>query len=121
MRETVDRRASAGREGGRAGVGAAGRNRRRWGVAALAVVLLALVAFLGWPTIEAGLREQGAASVREAVLRAAAQCCAVEGSYPHTLSYLEEHYGLTVNRDDYAITYEAFASNVTPSVVVVPR
>lgn len=54
-------------------------------------------------------------------LRAAAQCCAVEGAYPHTLRHLEEHYGLTVNHDDYAITYEAFASNVVPSVVVVPR
>ena len=30
-------------------------------------------------------------------------------------------YGLRVNRDDYVITYEVFAENIMPSVVVVPR
>ena len=49
------------------------------------------------------------------------QCAAVEGAYPASLKYLEEHYGLIVNHSDYAVTYEAFASNVPPSVVVVPR
>lgn len=95
------------------------RERRRWpwALAVLAVVL----AVTAWPVVADALREQGAASVRDAVLRAAAQCCAVEGSYPHTLRHLEEHYGLTVNHDDYVVTYEAYASNVTPSVVVVPR
>lgn len=55
------------------------------------------------------------------VRKAAMQCAAVEGAYPARLSYLEEHYGLIVNHQDYAVTYEAFASNVPPSVVVVPR
>lgn len=97
------------------------RERRGWprALATVAVVLALVVA--AWPAVAGALREQGAASVRDAVLRAAAQCCAVEGSYPHTLRHLEEHYGLTVNHDDYVITYEAYASNVTPSVVVVPR
>lgn len=97
------------------------RERRGWPrvLAAVAVVLALVVA--AWPAVAGALREQGAASVRDAVLRAAMQCCAVEGSYPHTLRHLEEHYGLTVNHDDYVITYEAYASNVTPSVVVVPR
>lgn len=96
--------------------------RRRVAVGA-ALAALALAAACAWGA--AGARqaalEQGAASTRQAVLRCAAQCCAVEGSYPSTLSYLEDHYGLTVNHADYAVTYEAFASNVTPSVVVVPR
>lgn len=92
-------------------------------VVAAGVVTAALVAgiVLGWPAVESAVRAQGAVSVREAVLRAAAQCCAVEGAYPHTLRHLEEHYGLSVNHDDYVITYEAYASNVVPSVVVVPR
>ena len=99
--------------------GARGGGRRIW-AALLAVLVVTLVA-VAWQPVERALREQGAEAARAAVLRAAAQCCAVEGAYPSTLAHLEEHYGLSVNRDDYVVTYEAFASNVTPSVVVVPR
>lgn len=83
--------------------------------ASLIVVVLLIAA------AQAGARQQGAASVRTAILESAKQCCAVEGSYPATYQYLEEHYGLRVNDSDYVITYESFASNVMPSVVVVPR
>ena len=93
--------------------------RRIWAVL-LAVLVVTLVA-VAWQPVERALREQGAEAARAAVLRAAAQCCAVEGAYPSTLAHLEEHYGLSVNRDDYVVTYEAYASNVMPSVVVVPR
>lgn len=106
-------------DGGREPAG--GRGRRRWPRVVAALAVAAALAGAAWPAVAEALREQGAASVRDAVLRAAAQCCAVEGSYPHTLGYLEEHYGLTVNHEDYAITYEAYASNVTPSVRVVAR
>jgi hypothetical protein len=54
-------------------------------------------------------------------MSAAVRCCAIEGSYPLTLKHLEESYGLKINHRDYIITYEAYASNVAPSVVVVPR
>ena len=66
-------------------------------------------------------REQAAASLREAVLNSAKQCCAVEGSYPSSLSHLEEDYGLTINHDDYVVSYEWFADNVLPTVVVTAR
>ena len=101
--------------------GQVSRGRRALVGALLACAVAVATLALAWPAVAAALRDQGAASVREAVLRAASQCCAVEGSYPHNLSYLEEHYGLTVNREDYAVIYEAYASNVAPSVVVVPR
>lgn len=99
-------------------------SRRRRRRVALAVVALAATLAAGGAGISLAAQEaraQACESVREAVLAAAAQCCAVEGSYPSTIEYLEEHYGLAVNKDDFAITYEAFASNVAPSVVVVPR
>ncbi|MCI8341301.1 MAG: hypothetical protein HFJ73_06910 [Eggerthellaceae bacterium] len=97
--------------------------RRRLRRVAAVVVLCALAALLwvGWGAAQQSMREQGASSVRTAILDSAMQCCAIEGSYPLSLSYLEDHYGLRINRDDYAVTYEAFAGNVPPSVVVVPR
>ena len=94
---------------------------RRIALAALAVVVAAALVAAALAAMRASALEQGAQSAREAVLNAAMQCCAVEGSYPSTIEHLEEHYGLSVNHDDYIIMYEAFASNVMPSVTVVPR
>lgn len=95
--------------------------RRRFVASIVACVLAAAIAWFAWTAISADLREQGAESMRQVILDAAVQCAAIEGSYPATLSYLENHYGVTVNHDDYVITYEAFASNVMPTVTVVPR
>ena len=85
------------------------QRRTRRVVAVIAAVVLAVLLWFAWDMTSAQTED------------AAMQCAAVEGAYPARLSYLEEHYGLIVNHQDYAVTYEAFASNVPPSVVVVPR
>ena len=56
-----------------------------------------------------------------AVQRSALQCYAVEGAYPPDLQYLEDNYGLQVNKKDFYVTYEAFASNLPPTVRVTVR
>lgn len=86
-----------------------------------AIVLVIVVAFFAYDTVGAALREQGELSVRNAILNSAKQCFAIEGSYPSSLAHLEENYGLVVNRSDYAITYEVFADNVMPNVVVLAK
>ncbi|MEY8561597.1 hypothetical protein AALA21_00855 [Eggerthellaceae bacterium 3-80] len=97
------------------------RKRRNIICAVVLAVLVVVLASFAFSTASAQARQQSAASVREAILDAAMQCCAIEGSYPQTLQYLEENYGLRINEQDYVITYEVFANNVIPSVVVVPR
>ena len=37
------------------------------------------------------------------------------------LAYLEDNYGLQINKDDYYVTYEAFAENLPPTVKVTLR
>lgn len=89
-------------------------------IAALVVaVCVAVVAVAGVARHNA--RVQGAAALRESILNAAKQCASIEGSYPSSLEHLEQSYGLTINHNDYIITYEWFADNVVPSVVVAPR
>ena len=65
--------------------------------------------------------EDGAAAISEAIRRTALQCYAVEGVYPPDLAYLEDNYGLKVNTRDFYITFDAFASNLPPTVVVQPK
>ncbi|SEH48389.1 MULTISPECIES: hypothetical protein [Atopobiaceae] len=98
------------------------KSRRRARIISLVVtVVLAVVCGLAVNAYRRSALEQGAASVREAILESANHCCAVEGSYPTSLGYLERNYGLVVNHNDYVITYEAYAGNVAPTVVVIPR
>lgn len=66
-----------------------------------------------------GVSEQGASSLRSAVLSAADQCAAVEGAYPASLDRLVEDYGIRFDPDVYDVRYEAFADNVPPTVEVV--
>lgn len=96
---------------------------RKVRIAALLVLAAALLVIAAFAASLAQVRahEQAAASVRESVLNAAKQCCAVEGSYPSSIEHLEKNYGLVINHDDYVISYEWFADNVMPSVVVTAR
>ena len=84
-------------------------------VLALGACLLAAVA---WHGSGRDLSEEGALAIRAAVQRSALQCYAVEGVYPPDLAYLQDNYGLQVNTRDYYITYDAFASNLPPTVIV---
>lgn len=100
------------------------KKRKIWPLIALAAAVLMAVVFL-WQRAAAisgrELQEEGAAALKAAVERSALQCYVVEGVYPPGLAYLEENYGLQINRKDFYVTYDAFASNLPPDVRVVSR
>ena len=48
-------------------------------------------------------------------------CYAVEGFYPPTLEYIEEHYGLSYNTDKYLIDYESIGNNIMPNFMIIER
>lgn len=57
--------------------------------------------------------------VRETVLSYIAQCYALEGAYPPDLQYLEDNYGMIMDKSRYIYHYEVFASNMFPDVKVL--
>lgn len=59
-------------------------------------------------------------SLETALARSIAQCYAVEGMYPPSLNYLQEHYGLTYDKDKFLIDYQSIGANLMPEVVVLP-
>lgn len=62
---------------------------------------------------------EGEKTLQEAVRKASVQCYAIEGRYPSSVEYLEENYGLQIDKKNYAVFYEGFASNVMPDITVV--
>lgn len=97
------------------------RRRRRIAIVAACAAAIVAVVVACAGVAHRNARVQGAAALRESILNAAKQCAAIEGSYPSDLQHLEDDYGLTINHDDYIITYECFADNIVPSVAVAPR
>lgn len=90
-------------------------------VIALLIVLTACACFWYAHLSENESREEGAAAIRQTVEQTALQCYVVEGAYPPDIAYMEDHYGLQINHEDYYVTYEAFASNLPPTVKVTER
>ena len=100
------------------------KRRKRWPLAVL--VLALLIAAVGvWhqavPASRQNLSEESAKALKNAVERCALQCYVVEGAYPPSLAYMEENYGLQINRREFYVVYDVFASNLPPDVRVVSR
>lgn len=59
--------------------------------------------------------------LRQAVLRAALTCYAVEGRYPADAAYLEQYYGVSYDHDRYYVVLDGFADNVLPDIRVLAK
>ena len=86
-------------------------------ISAALVVLLVFVSALS--NLQEGRISEGRQQLEDAVRRSAVACYAEEGIYPPNLEYLEEHYGVQVDRERYTVMYEIFASNLMPDVTVL--
>lgn len=89
-------------------------------VAAILIVYIA-AAFTGLDRFWTKNSNQRVLASVDAIKRAAVQCYALEGSYPPDISYLEEHYGLVLNRDKFYYYYQTFGSNIMPQVGVYEK
>ena len=64
--------------------------------------------------------DEQAELLRDALEQALVSCYAAEGRYPQDLEYLEQHYGVRLDRTHSVVAYEAFADNIRPRVRVIP-
>lgn len=55
------------------------------------------------------------------IMNSASLCYSIEGEYPPGIEYLEENYGVKINRDKYVVHYEYFGANIRPTVTVMER
>ena len=65
--------------------------------------------------------DEEAELLRRRISEAAVLCYALEGSYPEDVSYLEENYGVVIDRSRYHVFYETFGSNMRPDIEVYRR
>lgn len=84
------------------------------------IVLLLLLLNTGMDSLSKRTERERLEAARNAVVRSAVQCYALEGRYPLSISYLEDSYGLNIDKKKYFIHYQAFASNIMPDIDVLP-
>lgn len=82
---------------------------------------LFLLFLSGLSSISKTTQAQQQASLAAAIRRSAVHCYATEGTYPASLSYLKEHYGIRYDEKKYLVDYEVFASNLMPEITVIAR
>ena len=46
-------------------------------------------------------------------------CYAIEGTYPPSLDYIAEHYGLVYDEDAFFVDYQANGANLMPDVTII--
>ena len=60
-------------------------------------------------------------SLRTAIERDIAHCYALEGTYPPSLDYLKQHYGLIYDEDRFFVDYQSIGSNIMPDVTIIEK
>lgn len=81
--------------------------------------IILIIGIKGTGRLSSRLAKEEMENLQKAVQRSIVQCYALEGQYPPSIAYLEEHYGLQIEKDKYLVDYNNFASNVMPQATVI--
>jgi len=86
------------------------------------LVILAVVVLFFFSALNgaAGKADSSSAGALEtAIKRAAVQCYAIEGFYPPGVDYLEEHYGVIIDKSRFIVEYNCTIPNNLPIIKVL--
>ncbi|MBE5857723.1 MAG: hypothetical protein E7296_09210 [Lachnospiraceae bacterium] len=87
----------------------------------LGFILLFIVFIKGIASVSETTIDKQKESLTTALNRSITQCYAVEGTYPPSLEYIENHYGLTYDHDKFFVDYQVYGANMYPTVTVLTK
>lgn len=70
-------------------------------------------------SLDSGRAEEDKRHLEETLRRGCVACYATEGAYPPDIAYLEEHYGVLIDKEQYIVCYTAIAENLMPDITVL--
>ena len=80
-----------------------------------------IIFWLGISSISETTLNKQKESLENALNRNIIHCYAVEGFYPPSLEYIEEHYGLIYDKDTFFVDYQPIGSNMRPDVTILVK
>ena len=81
--------------------------------------LVLVVLFAGISSVSSDNDRRQRESLENALYRSITYCYAVEGSYPESLDYIRENYGITYDEDRFFVDYRPLGSNIYPDVTII--
>ena len=87
----------------------------------IGLLLLFIVFIKGIASVSETTIDKQKESLTTALNRSITQCYAVEGTYPPSLEYIENHYGLTYDHDKFFVDYQVYGANMYPTVTVLTK
>ena len=88
-------------------------------------VLIFLLVFIGFgyglTVMDKKMNQEEMQTLQNAVTRSVTTCYTLEGSYPQSLSYLKEHYGLHYDEDKYFVDYQPLGANIMPDITIIKK
>ena len=86
------------------------------------LAILVLVCFLSAVSnLTSGRQSEDMDKLEDVLRRAAVACYAAEGIYPPDLEYLQEHYGVQIDKRRYVVDYVAIADNLMPDITILEK
>ena len=82
------------------------------------LIVMGMIVF-GLRQTEESSKSEGMRVLDESIRRAIVINYAIEGSYPESIAYLEDNYGIHIDRSKYVVHYSIFASNIMPDMSVI--
>ena len=82
------------------------------------LVVMGMIVF-GLRQTEESSKSEGLRILDESIRRAVVINYAIEGSYPGSVSDLEDNYRIHIDRTKYLVHYSIFASNIMPDMAVI--
>ena len=100
--------------------------RKRFKIRSIYVGILLFIGFMvifmfGVRFMDDGNNGRQEQALRSAMERDVMHCYAIEGFYPPSLDYIEEHYGLTYDRSVYIVDYQPMGNNIYPNYTIIKK
>jgi hypothetical protein len=93
---------------------------KTYGLAVGLFVLIAAILLGGLSSTDSASKTEQLEMLRNSIRRAVVSCYAVEGSYPESVDYIVENYGVVIDESKFRVFYDIFGSNIMPSFDVLP-
>jgi len=95
--------------------------KNRLGLRYLILPVILIAFFLVASSLGKSTTDRQKDSLTSALNRDIMHCYAIEGYYPPSLKYIEEHYGLSYDHEVFFVDYQPIGNNIRPTVTIIVK